>query len=93
MSVLVSFINVGEQLLRSKEQYLLVGGDVDEGSKIVQNYFKLFVKDLSYLQSNVFEIDTGNEKKKVEFYDHRATKRYENGVIFSERAFKFSFIF
>ena len=67
MSVLVSFINVGEQLPSRKEQFLLLSGDVDEGSQVVQNSFKPFVKDLNYLESKVFEIDTGNEKKKVEF--------------------------
>ena len=67
MSVLVSFINVGERLPSSKEQFLLLSGDVDEGSQVVQNSFKPLVKDLNYLESRVFEIDTDNEKKKVEF--------------------------
>ena len=67
MSVLVSFINAGKRLPSSKEQCLLLGGDVDEGSMVVQNYFMLLVKDLNYLESKVFEIDTANEKKKIEF--------------------------
>ena len=65
MSVLVSFINVGERLPSSKEQFLLLRGDVDESSEVVQKYCKLLVKNLNWLK--VFEIVTGNEKKKVEF--------------------------
>lgn len=46
---------------------MLLGGDVDEESKVVQNYFKLLVKDLNYLESKVFEIDSANKQKKIEF--------------------------
>ena len=67
VSVLVSFINVGKRLPCSKEQFLLLGGDVDEGSEVVQNYYKLLVKDSNYFGSKVFENDSGHEKRKVEF--------------------------
>ena len=66
VSVLVSFINVGKRLPCSKEQFLLLGGDVDEGSEVVQNYYKLLVKDSNYFGSKVFENDSGHEKRKVE---------------------------
>ena len=35
--------------------------------EVAQNYFKLLIKDLNYLESKVFENDTGIEKQKVEF--------------------------
>ena len=47
MSVVVSFINVGERLPSSKEQFLLLRGDVDEGSEVVQKYCKLLAKNLN----------------------------------------------
>ena len=65
VSVLVSFINVGKRLPCSNEQFLLLGGDVDEGSEVVQNYYELLVKDSNYLGSKMFENDSGNEKGKL----------------------------
>ena len=37
--VLISFINVGERIENSAEQFLLFGGDVDENSGIATVYF------------------------------------------------------
>ena len=39
MPVLISFINGGERIANSAEQYLLFGTDVDENSGIVTIYF------------------------------------------------------
>ena len=39
MSVLVSFINVGERAANSAEHFFLRGTDVDENSGIVTIYF------------------------------------------------------
>ena len=39
MPVLISFINVGERIPNSAEQFLLFGADVDENSGIVTIFF------------------------------------------------------
>ena len=46
MAVLISFINVGERILNSAEQFLLFGADVDENSRIVTIVFEKLVCDL-----------------------------------------------
>ena len=67
MTILVSFLNVGERLPSSKEQFLLFGGDVEENSSVVEKILSLQVKDLKYLESNVFEIERETKKVKIEF--------------------------
>ena len=67
MTILVSFLNVGERLPSSKEQFLLFGGNVEENSDAVVKFLKILVKDLKYLESKVFEIENGVKKVKVEF--------------------------
>ena len=47
MAVLISFINVGERILNSAEQFLLFGVDVDENSGIVTIVFEKLVCDLA----------------------------------------------
>ena len=46
MSVLISFIDVGERIPNSTEQFLLSGADVDEDSGIVTIFFEKLVCDL-----------------------------------------------
>ena len=46
MSVLISFINVGERIPNSAEQLLLFGSDLDENSGIVTIFFEKLVCDL-----------------------------------------------
>ena len=46
MPVLISFINVGERITNSAEQFLLFGADVDENSGIVIIFFEKLVCDL-----------------------------------------------
>ena len=46
MDVLISFINVGEGIPNSAEQFLLFGADLDENSRIVTMFFEKFVCDL-----------------------------------------------
>ena len=67
MTILVSFLNVGERLPSSKEQFLLFGGNVEENSSVVEKILSLQVKDLKYLESNVFEIEKETKKVKAEF--------------------------
>ena len=56
IAILVSFLNVGERLPSSKEQCLLFGDVVEENKKIVSNLFKILMKDILLLESNIFEI-------------------------------------
>ena len=67
MTILVSFLNVGERLPSSKEQFLLFGGNVEENSDTVEKFLSLLVKDLKYLESKVFEVENATKKVKVEF--------------------------
>jgi len=62
-AVLVSFLNCGKRVASSSENYLLFGANVDEGSEIVQTFFKQLVIDLKYLESKCFDI----QGIKVEF--------------------------
>ena len=63
MTILVSFLNVGERLPSSIEQFLLFGGNVEENSNADENFLYLLLKDLKYLESEVFEVE--NAPKKV----------------------------
>ena len=47
MPVLISFINVGERIANSAEQFLLFGADVDENSGILTIFFEKLVFDLN----------------------------------------------
>ena len=46
---------------------LLFGGAVEENSEIVSNFFKILIKDVRFLESNIFEIATHSGIHKVEF--------------------------
>ena len=50
MAILVSFLNVGERLPGSKEQFSLFGGAVEANSEIVSNFFKILIKDVRFLE-------------------------------------------
>ena len=67
MTILVSFLNVGERLPSSKEQFFLFGGNVEENSDTVEKFLSLLVRDLQYLESNVFEVENATKNGKVEF--------------------------
>ena len=51
----------------SKEQVLLFGGAVYENSEIVSNFFKILIKEIQFLESNISKIETHNGIHKVEF--------------------------
>ena len=46
MSALISFINVGERIANSEEQFLLFGAYVDENSGIITIFYEKLVCDL-----------------------------------------------
>ena len=67
MAILVFFLNVGERLPSSKEQFQLFGGNVDENFGAAVKFLKILVKDSKYSESKVFETENGVKKGKVEF--------------------------
>ena len=67
MSVLISFINVGERIASKAEQFLLFGADVDENSYIVTIFFEKLIYDLNILENSVFDVMVKGTKRKVEF--------------------------
>lgn len=67
MSILISFLNVGERIASSSEQFLLFGADVEENSRYVSNFVMRLISDVKYLESSVFEVEVGSESRKVEF--------------------------
>ena len=56
MSVLISFINVGERIASSTEMFLLFGGDVDKNFDIVTIFLEKLVYNLEKLESSVFDV-------------------------------------
>ena len=67
MSVHFSFINVGERIASSAEQFLLFGINVDENSDIVTIFFEKLVGGLKKLENSVFDVMVKGAKRKV-FY-------------------------
>ena len=67
MAILVFFLNIGERLPSTKEQFLLFEGNVEENFDAGVKVLKILVKDLKYLESKVFENENGAKKGKVEF--------------------------
>ena len=67
ITILVSFLNVGERLSSNKEQFLQFGGNVEENSDTVEKFLNLLLKYLKHLESKVFEVENSTKKVKVEF--------------------------
>ena len=66
-SFLVSFLNVGERLTSSDENWLLFGTDESETANVVRNYVYRLVSDLEHLESTVFQVKVDGVMRKVEF--------------------------
>lgn len=66
-SFLLSFLNVGYRIASSQENYIIFGANVKENSLVVRNYVKKLVKDLKYLEDNIFSVDVRNKLVTVEF--------------------------
>ena len=62
-SILVSFLNCGQRLASSSENFLIFGANVNESSEIVTAFLTKLHKDLQFLINNVFNING----RKVEF--------------------------
>ena len=64
---LTSFLNVGNRIASSSENFMIFGSDVTENSKIVRNFVLKVVSDIKYLESKVFDIVVADYHHKVEF--------------------------
>jgi len=64
---LLSFINVGNRIASSKENFVVFGSSVDESSVASRNFVLKVVSDIKYLESKVFDINVNEEIVKVEF--------------------------
>ena len=64
---LVSFLNVVERLLSSKENFMVFGSNCDERSPAVLRYLRQVLLDFKYLESNVFDLKIADNVVKVEY--------------------------
>ena len=64
---LTSFLNVGERIASSTENYLLFGANVSENSTVCRRFIAKFLHDVKYLESKVFVINVMGVDVKVEF--------------------------
>jgi len=64
---LISFLNVGERICSSSENFLLFGANVAENSFIVRKFLMKLIADLYFLESKVFIITIKEIQYKVEF--------------------------
>ena len=67
MSFLVSFLNVGNRIASSAENFMIFGSDVSENSKVVRKFVMKLMSDIKYLESTVFELSINDKNFKVEF--------------------------
>ena len=61
------FLNIGQQLMSSKENFLVFGAYCKEDCEQVRRYILKTVQDLKHLEENIFEITTGDTVMKVEY--------------------------
>jgi len=64
---LISFLNVGERICSSSENFLLFGANVAENSFIIRKFLMKLIADLHFLESKVFIITIKEKQYKVEF--------------------------
>lgn len=64
---LVSFLNAGKRVCSSFENFLIFAGNVKENGFIIQNYLKILISDLKYLESTTFSISVNDEHFNVKF--------------------------
>lgn len=66
-NVLLSFLNVGERIASSDENWILLGTDEGEESDVVRNYLYQLVDDIEYLLRTVIKVEVDGKVRKVEF--------------------------
>ena len=64
---LVAFLNIGQRLMSSKENFLVFGAYCKEDCEQVRRYILQTVLDLKHLEGNIFEITSGGTVMKVEY--------------------------
>ena len=53
---LCSFLNVGERLASSSENFLVFGTNVKENGEVVKNYLQMVSEELSETESRIFSV-------------------------------------
>ena len=64
---LFSFLNVGQRLMSSRENFLVFGAFCKENCTLVRRYIAQIVTDLKYLENNIFEIKSEDVTVNVEY--------------------------
>ena len=61
------FLNVGERLASSSENFLVFGANVKENGEVVKNYLQMVPEELSEIESKTFSVSVNGKVKLVEF--------------------------
>ena len=64
---LFSFLNIGQRLMSSRENFLVFGAFCKENCTLVRRYITQTVTDLKYLEDNIFEIKSDGVTINVEY--------------------------
>ena len=66
-SFLCSFLNIGERLASSSENFLTFGANVKENGLVVQKYVQATLKELTEIESKTYTIEVNGSQRLVEF--------------------------
>ena len=66
-SFLCSFLNIGERLASSSENFLTFGANVKENGLVVQKYVQATLKELTEIQSKTYTIEVNGSQRLAEF--------------------------
>ena len=66
-SFLVSFLNVGERISSSTENFLTFGSNVKENGVVTRKYLEATLQELKEIESKTFTINVNGSNKLVEF--------------------------
>ena len=64
---LLAFLNIGQRLMSSRENFLVFGAFCKEDCEQVRRYILKTVSDFKYLENNLFEVKSGESVVNVEF--------------------------
>ena len=64
---MVSFLNVGERICSSTENFLTFGVNVKENGVVTRKYLEATIQELKEIESKTFTINVNGSNKLVEF--------------------------
>ena len=64
---LVSFLNVGQRVCSSAENFLLIGANCSEDCEPVRRYVVLLERQMTEIEGEMISVETGRKKKFVSF--------------------------